>query len=1061
MSVQKTLNTRIQNKTDTTENWGKASFIPYKGELIIYQDYDADGKPLAPKYKNGDGVTPVGDLPFATAEVEIPEQIQADWNQNDTTAPDYINNKTHWTENAPGLYWEGTTIENALGSEMLQSEGSGFYKVSDDILNCLGATITLGDENGTLDTIINDIPNCLFCNSTELIYVATISGSVEDLNNTTNGAFTFVEGGTYVIVYEAPINTKLAVQMPDTEIVHKLDSKYIEFPEVENPDWLTNDPSNKSYIENRTHYIAREELNWTGVVGEGGHEQAGGRYDPTYYIWTMPQDSRMDFSKAVIEISDTAAPLYVTLTHHTTTVLTDCDRYKFRFNQDDIFVVDSYDTKAELKVLVAYAGASTVFVQDGATCTLDLPELVKKLDSKYIDDTTVAFKSDLLAFPVEGGAGDDAVQQTPRADKVTIAEGETTPHFSFTGPDEANMAGRIEYGAVGNYSASLNGRSAALNKHAFAINNSTIAKGEESFAQGYETIAEGNSSVATGSRTWAKGLASHTEGEQTYTEGEGSHAEGALTKAMGRYSHAEGERTTTNGDNSHAEGALTQTGSFAAHAEGNATIADTNAAHAEGSETKVVSYILVGDPDAPDGGEDTPPSAPDYNDYESMEDYRQRAAACAHAEGNHSIAMNYGAHAEGVSTTALGHSSHTEGWATRTGEATTKEEDGQTYVIANPEKGLGAHAEGYMTQAIANYSHAEGNNTTADGTAAHAEGTNTEATGYSSHTEGDGTEASGPSSHAEGEHTTASAEASHAEGAYTNATAPYTHAEGYRTTASEAYSHAEGENATASGHASHAEGSRTEATNLNAHAEGSETHANAAYSHAEGWGTHSTNQGAHAEGHSTWASGQYSHAEGEETKANGPYAHTEGFKTKASGASTHAEGHNIVAMADRSHAEGDCEPAAPETYNYTFTFDGTTYNGKDGAYGAYSHREGRNTLTLGPGAHAEGIGNVAQGLASHAEGFMTEANGTYSHASGLGTKANGDAQTVVGMYNKDDPTAKFIVGAGYSDNRHNAFTAGNDGTEDYITLGDIKLTKSKLERLLALLDLSNAEDNTF
>jgi hypothetical protein len=152
-------------------------------------------------------------------------------------------------------------------------------------------------------------------------------------------------------------------------------------------------------------------------------------------------------------------------------------------------------------------------------------------------------------------------------------------------------------------------------------------------------------------------------------------------------------------------------------------------------------------------------------------------------------------------------------------------------------------------------------------------------------------------------------------------------------------------------------------------------------------------------------------------------------------------------MGDRSHAEGDSEPNAPDTYNYTFIFDGKTYNGKDGAYGAYSHREGRNTLTLGDGSHVEGIGNIAYGLASHAEGFLTEANGIYSHASGLGSKANGDAQTVVGMYNADDPNAKFIVGAGYSDNRQNAFTAGHDGTNKYITVGDSKFTETDLNNM--------------
>ena len=139
------------------------------------------------------------------------------------------------------------------------------------------------------------------------------------------------------------------------------------------------------------------------------------------------------------------------------------------------------------------------------------------------------------AANVEKGTGNIATQQAPRdgsdgeSAKVTKEEGELVPHFTFTGHPDAGMAGRIPYGAVGNYAASLNGRSAALNKHAFAINNSTVAKGEESFAQGYETIAEGNSSFAGGSRTWAKGPASVALGDRT--------------KALGDYSAALGEQT--------------------------------------------------------------------------------------------------------------------------------------------------------------------------------------------------------------------------------------------------------------------------------------------------------------------------------------------------------------------------------------------------------------------------------------------------------------------------------------------------------------------------------------
>jgi hypothetical protein len=60
MAKEKNINSRIQHKIDTTENWAKATgFIPKKGEIIVYQD---DGKS---SLKIGDGETVVIDLPFS------------------------------------------------------------------------------------------------------------------------------------------------------------------------------------------------------------------------------------------------------------------------------------------------------------------------------------------------------------------------------------------------------------------------------------------------------------------------------------------------------------------------------------------------------------------------------------------------------------------------------------------------------------------------------------------------------------------------------------------------------------------------------------------------------------------------------------------------------------------------------------------------------------------------------------------------------------------------------------------------------------------------------------
>lgn len=67
---ERSLNTRIQNKIDTTANWEKATnFVPKKGEIIVYSDGGGTG---VPKMKVGDGATKVGSLKFADEGQYLP-----------------------------------------------------------------------------------------------------------------------------------------------------------------------------------------------------------------------------------------------------------------------------------------------------------------------------------------------------------------------------------------------------------------------------------------------------------------------------------------------------------------------------------------------------------------------------------------------------------------------------------------------------------------------------------------------------------------------------------------------------------------------------------------------------------------------------------------------------------------------------------------------------------------------------------------------------------------------------------------------------------------------------
>ena len=62
--MAKEFKTRIQHKYDTEANWANATFSPLKGELIIY---GPDNNHPYRRFKVGDGVTPIGQLPFVGA----------------------------------------------------------------------------------------------------------------------------------------------------------------------------------------------------------------------------------------------------------------------------------------------------------------------------------------------------------------------------------------------------------------------------------------------------------------------------------------------------------------------------------------------------------------------------------------------------------------------------------------------------------------------------------------------------------------------------------------------------------------------------------------------------------------------------------------------------------------------------------------------------------------------------------------------------------------------------------------------------------------------------------
>ena len=99
--------TRAQQKHDIEAKWLKAeNFIPLAGEIIYY---DADENYTFTRTKVGNGVTNINNLPFSGTQI--------DWDQSDTTAADYIKNRTHYTkETQTFVSKEVRTLHQNFGS---------------------------------------------------------------------------------------------------------------------------------------------------------------------------------------------------------------------------------------------------------------------------------------------------------------------------------------------------------------------------------------------------------------------------------------------------------------------------------------------------------------------------------------------------------------------------------------------------------------------------------------------------------------------------------------------------------------------------------------------------------------------------------------------------------------------------------------------------------------------------------------------------------------------------------------------------------------------------------
>ena len=403
------INARLQHKIDTQENWEKATnFIPLKGELIIY---DIDANNTSRRIKIGDGTTPVNDLEFVSA--------QSDYEQNDSSKPDYIKNRTHYKE---VIHQErvdllpATEIDfSSLGGMYSQSEPLNI-QVGDTVkvlwdnqeYECVAQSAATLDPEGNsgfpADGIIfgnlyyifevnldsRDIPFVVVANYAPseggegIISGCCIMSTSEPTNPITVNIFT---GGDKVIYHKLDVNylpiSNSTISKDDNTIVTS--KPLLNYLSANRPDWEISDSDDPRYIKNRPCYRSLwgstgTLFNRTITLNENGLYTSQEQLYNFNYIW---DNSYGDINFTVYWHGGTYNCILRKLYAEWTNEYGESQSYSY-FVFGNVSDIDSYDDTAPFLIYADFnpethkTGETYIKAYDGFT-----GELTLQVDAEY------------------------------------------------------------------------------------------------------------------------------------------------------------------------------------------------------------------------------------------------------------------------------------------------------------------------------------------------------------------------------------------------------------------------------------------------------------------------------------------------------------------------------------------------------------------------------------------------------------------------------------------------------------------------------------------------------
>lgn len=200
---EKNIKVRLQQKHDTSANWALATnFKPKTGELIIYDDLK--------KMKVGDGETLVNNLPFLSAEVSQP-----DYNQNDSTASDYIKNRPFYDVGEAILFEQ--TFTTTL------NDNSNIWESDSTIQLTVGDTVKVIFNGTEYTQEVKSLQGITYVGNAGLVEVAELETGEPFFVTNTRPATS--EEGTTIVTREPQTNATIKIIK---ENIHYIDLKYLK-----------------------------------------------------------------------------------------------------------------------------------------------------------------------------------------------------------------------------------------------------------------------------------------------------------------------------------------------------------------------------------------------------------------------------------------------------------------------------------------------------------------------------------------------------------------------------------------------------------------------------------------------------------------------------------------------------------------------------------------------------------------------------------------------------------------------------------------------------------------